>query len=396
MRVLLLNGPNLNLLGTRRPEVYGPTTLAELETLFRSWAAALGVEHVEAYQSNHEGDLIDRIHASRGHVDGIVFNPGALTHSSYALHDAIEAAEVPTVETHISDVDAREVWRRTSVVRAACAHTVSGRGVDSYRWALRHLLVRAAHPVEVLAYGEDAAQRADLRLPGDPGGAPGPAAGWPLAVLVHGGFWRHRWTADTIELVALDLVRRGLATLVVEYRRVGPPGNDAAGGGGGGASSVIDVADAVRAALAHPGVDAERWAVAGHSAGGQLALAAVRRLRGVAPRPRLAAALAGVVDLAAAVREDLGGGAARAYVAGADIAGLDPSALVPLEVPLLVSHGVADEEVPLRQSESFARAATDAGDQVELLVHDGGHYGYLEPDDPAWTAVADRLVAALR
>jgi 3-dehydroquinate dehydratase II len=393
VRVLLLNGPNLDLLGTRRPDVYGTTTLADLESRFRGWAAALGMADVEAFQSNHEGDLIERLHAARGTADGVVFNPGALTHSSYALHDAIEAAEVPTVEVHISDVDVREPWRRISVVRPACAFTISGRGVDGYRWALQHLVARTAHPPEDLRAGDGPWQRADLRLPA---GAP-PPGGWPLAALVHGGFWRHRWLSDTTDLVAVDLARRGVASLNVEYRRVGPPENPQAGGGGGGEVSLGDVVAAISAGLAHPAVDAGRWAVAGHSAGGQLALAAVDRLRtaGAAP-PRLAASLAGLVALRDAVAAGLGGGAAAAYVGGDDVVRLDPSALVPLGAPLLVAHGRADGDVPLAQSEAFAAAALAAGDHVELLIHDGDHYGYLEPADPAWTAVAARLITALR
>ena len=187
MRVLLLNGPNLNLLGTRNTEVYGDTTLADLETMFRGWAADLGVAHVETYQSNHEGHLIDRIHASRGHGRWDRLQPGGLTHTSYALHDAIEAVEIPTVETHISNVEEREDWRRISRIRPACVHTIYGRGVEGYRWALTHLVARAACPVTRITYGHLADQFADLRVPqGD-----GP---FPLAVTVHGGFWRHQWT----------------------------------------------------------------------------------------------------------------------------------------------------------------------------------------------------------
>ena len=138
MRVLILSGPNLNLLGSRDPAVYGTTTLAELEDACRRWGAALGIE-VEAFQSNHEGALIDRIHAAVGAVDAIVFNPGALTHYSYALHDAIEAVPLPTVEVHLSDISRREEWRRTSVVRPACIASIAGKGTEGYREALELL-----------------------------------------------------------------------------------------------------------------------------------------------------------------------------------------------------------------------------------------------------------------
>lgn len=384
MRILLLNGPNLNLLGTRAPEVYGSTTLPELEVQFRGWAAALGVVQVEAFQSNHEGELIDRIHAARGGVDGIVFNPGAYTHTSYSLHDAIEAVGVPTVETHISDIEEREAWRQHSAVRPACVHTIYGRGIDGYRWALRHLIARAARPVERITYGEGAEQFSDLRLPdGD-----GP---FPLAVLVHGGFWRHRWTRDTTELVALDLADRGVATLNVEYRRVG-----SAGGDGGGTASLDDVVEAVVAGLGHPDVDTSRWAIGGHSAGAQLALIAARTLA-LDPdtAPHLVVSLAGVLDLAAAVADDLGGGAATAYLAGRDPEALSPTALVPLGVVTLLSHGLADDLVPSSQSEGYLQQARAAGDDVELLTGPHDHFNYLDPAEPAWVEVAERITAAL-
>ena len=141
MRVLLLHGPNLNLLGFREPEVYGDTTLPELEDRCRLWAEGLGID-LETCQSNHEGLLIDRIHAAIGDFDGIVINPGALSHYSYALHDALAATGLPAVEVHISDISAREPWRAQSVTAAACVATVSGAGLDGYRQALERLAAR--------------------------------------------------------------------------------------------------------------------------------------------------------------------------------------------------------------------------------------------------------------
>ena len=138
MRVLLVNGPNLNLLGARRPEIYGTMTLVELEDRCRAWGAGLDIE-LDVFQSNHEGAIIDRLHAALGHADGVVINPGAFTHYSYALHDAIEAIEIPTVEVHLSDIMSREAWRRSSVVAPACMATVYGKGADGYREALEIL-----------------------------------------------------------------------------------------------------------------------------------------------------------------------------------------------------------------------------------------------------------------
>lgn len=140
MHVLVVNGPNLNLLGTRRPEIYGTTTLRELEDQCRRWGRDLGAT-VTTFQSNHEGALIDAIHDAIGRYDGIVLNPGALTHYSYALHDAIESVPVPVVEVHISDLAMREEeWRRTSVVSAVCETTIGGRGIDGYRDAIALLV----------------------------------------------------------------------------------------------------------------------------------------------------------------------------------------------------------------------------------------------------------------
>lgn len=139
MRILIVNGPNLNLLGARRPEIYGTTTLGELDDQCRQWGAALGCE-VTGFQSNHEGEIIDRLHDAIGRCDGVVINPGALAHYSYAIHDAIEATALPAVEVHISDIEAREPWRATSVVAAACVTTIAGHGIAGYRLALEALV----------------------------------------------------------------------------------------------------------------------------------------------------------------------------------------------------------------------------------------------------------------
>lgn len=126
-----MNGPNLNLLGQREPEVYGTTTLADIERLTTDYASERGVE-LDCFQSNHEGELIDKIHESQGVYDGIVYNPGAHTHYSYALHDAISSVETPVVEVHISDISQREEFRRHSVLADACVGQVMGLGTDSY------------------------------------------------------------------------------------------------------------------------------------------------------------------------------------------------------------------------------------------------------------------------
>lgn len=380
MRVLLLNGPNLNLLGTRRPEVYGSTTLAEVESMFTGWAQAAGVE-TEAFQSNHEGALIDRIHAARGSIDGIVFNPGAYTHTSYALHDAIESVEIPTVEVHISNVEERESWRRFSAVRPACVHTIYGRGVDGYRWGLRHLVARDAWAVTTIRYGDHPDQFAELRLPES-------SHAGRLAVVVHGGFWRHMWTRDTTDLIAIDLARRGVASLNVEYRRVGA--------GGGGQVSIDDVVAAVCVATEGRDIDPGGWAIVGHSAGGQLALLAARALGGEGRGPVLVATMGGVSDLHLAMDTNLGAGAAAAYVGEANPDSVSPTSLLPIGTPILAAHAAADDRVPIAQSERLVAAATAAGDRVTMLaIEDAGHFDHLEPTHAAWTTVAEEIVAAL-
>lgn len=142
MHILVLNGPNLNLLGLREPEIYGKATYSDLLLLIRSEAKALGVS-VEFFQSNHEGALVDAIQAAYGKADGIVINPGAYTHTSVALLDAVKAVGIPTVEVHISDPDTREEFRRVSYIRAACVASIKGHGFEGYLEALRLLCERS-------------------------------------------------------------------------------------------------------------------------------------------------------------------------------------------------------------------------------------------------------------
>ncbi len=138
MKILVINGPNINMLGLREPQIYGNENYESLCKCVENHAKELGVE-VEIYQSNHEGDLVDKIQEAYGKVNGIVINPGAYTHTSIALLDAVKAVSIPTVEVHISAVEAREDFRQISYIRSACVKTITGRGIKGYSEAMDFL-----------------------------------------------------------------------------------------------------------------------------------------------------------------------------------------------------------------------------------------------------------------
>ena len=141
-KILVINGPNLNFLGIREPDLYGKQDYKYLINMISKKCEEDGIE-VECYQSNHEGDLVDVIQLAYGFYDGIVINPGAYTHTSIAILDALKAVGIPAVEVHISDVDAREEFRKISYVRNACFETISGKGTDGYLLAIDALVKKA-------------------------------------------------------------------------------------------------------------------------------------------------------------------------------------------------------------------------------------------------------------
>jgi 3-dehydroquinate dehydratase-2 len=142
-RIEVMHGVNLDQLGRRDPEQYGALTLDELEVRINGWADALGLR-VQFFQTNHEGEFVERLHKLEGLADGLVLNPGAWTHYSYAIRDALELARVPAVEVHLSDVDNREPWRRQSVIAELCFARMVGQGAEGYEEALTVLRDRLA------------------------------------------------------------------------------------------------------------------------------------------------------------------------------------------------------------------------------------------------------------
>ena len=139
MKILVINGPNINMLGIREPNIYGKNTYSDLLNLLNQAGQDLNIE-VEQYQSNHEGDLVDKIQSAFGNTDGIVINPAAYTHTSIAILDALKAVGIPAVEVHISNVDAREPFRQISYAGLACCRTIKGRGLNGYREAIDYLV----------------------------------------------------------------------------------------------------------------------------------------------------------------------------------------------------------------------------------------------------------------
>ena len=138
MKILVINGPNLNMLGIREPDIYGKKTYSDLVELIESHAKSINID-VECFQSNHEGYIVDKIQQAYGNTDGIVINPGAYTHTSVAILDALKSVGIPSVEVHISDVDSREEFRKTSYVSLYCFKRITGKGFDGYLEAINEI-----------------------------------------------------------------------------------------------------------------------------------------------------------------------------------------------------------------------------------------------------------------
>ena len=301
-----------------------------------------------------------------------MINPGALTHYSRGLADALAAVEIPTVEVHISNVMDREAWRRHSVVSPVCVRTIYGRGVEGYLWGIRHLHYRRmGGPRQVV--GEDGAV-GDLRRPAGPGPH-------PVVVLMHGGAWMAHWTRDQLDGMAVDLASRGYATYNFEYL---PPDS-----GARFPAPIHATRQARREIVRRPDLDPGRVALVGHSAGGNLALMASVWWRRWGHPPRLAVSLAGITTLRAGNDLD------RAYLAGQDHRSAFPLHRAPLGVDTLLIHAEDDELVPVDQATAFAEAAAAAGDRTEAaILPRGGHFGFLDIRNRAWLQARERIVSA--
>jgi 3-dehydroquinate dehydratase-2 len=376
MKLLIINGPNLNLLGTREPDIYGTTTLSSLEAEWKARARASGME-LDTFQSNHEGLIIDALHDARGSTDGIVLNAGALTHYSYALHDAIVACEIPTVEVHISNVHEREEWRRTSVISPAAETVIMGRGTDGYTNAIDHLHALVSSPPSTHRYGPDADNVLDIRTPdGD-----GP---FKVAVLVHGGFWRSIYGRDLMDPMAIDLLEHGWATVNIEYRR-------GAGSYPAACEDVDRALDWVKSNALQHRFDPGTIVAIGHSAGGYLVVNAAHvrdDLAGVV-------GLSAVTDLVASSEERPQDDPVAAFIGGprathgalwseAEITGHPAS-------PISLIHGALDVDVNPSQSESYVQLR--GGHTPLSMLGDTGHMELIDPSHAAWDSVIRALEA---
>ncbi len=377
----VLNGPGLNV------------DESGLSRWCEEWSHDLNVR-IRCLFLADEGALAAATVRAAAEGRGAVLNPGDAIQSE-ALRDALATSGLDLVWVDINEAERP----RPPYLRDITAAAVRGRGVWSYRWATQWLLQRQEWPYSVVSYGPERDQIGDLRLPADGDGP------FPVAVLLHGGYWRERWERDTIEPLAIALARRGFASWNLEYRRVGPFG-------GGWPNTCADVAAGLDAlvdlAVDYP-LDLDRVAYIGHATGGHLALWAVRRL-GVNTiarvRPSLVVSLAGLADLEECARRGLGDtGDAAAELLGGEpeecptrYAAASPIRALPLGVRQLVVQGRRDN-IPdlLDMSRVYVSTARAAGDQVDYLeLDDADHFHIIAPDSHAWPPILERIERALK
>ena len=327
---------------------------------------------------------------------GVVIAPGPDGFDASSLVDAVAAAAVPVVAVDGGNLRKSGLQPESTRIVAAGARVLYGRGPGTARYALLHLACRHGQAVDTLAYGPDPSHDGDLWCPSGSGPH-------PVVVLFHGGFWYHAWERDLMDGLARDLARRGIAAWNVEYRRVGAGGGWPATGEDAGRAT-----DHLLALAPVYGLDLDRVAVLGHSAGAQLALWVAARGRRGEVHPALAVGMATIADLEEAIAARTGGDSvARLLRAGPGSTGDDgdldvalaeasPRARVPIGVPQILGHATNDDIVPPSQTTAYADAARAAGDDVTVLAIDGGsHFGLIDPLSSAWAAVARAVEARL-
>lgn len=372
--------------------ITGPGAPLAHDNLLRScgeWAADAGVGARSVIAGDEEELVAALAPAAVAGTAGVVLCP-AESAGSERVREAADAAGVP-----VAWVDLAEAERPRPPYLRPETTSIRGRGATGYMWALKFLLQRSEWPFELIQYGPDVRDNvADLRLPAEGDGP------FPVAVFVHGGFFRERWERDTIEPLAIDLARRGFATWNVEYRRYGPFG-------GGFPTTCDDLAASIdhlaELAETQP-LDLDRVVLVGHSAGGQLVLWAAKR-GGVdrPPRvqPNLIVALAPLGDVVEAARRgvgDTGNGVADFLGAAPEAeperyAAASPLEVLPLGIDQLVVQGRLDNTPDLVDlSHRYVEAARAAGDEVEFLeLDDADHFDLIVPSSAAWAAVLERF-----
>jgi 3-dehydroquinate dehydratase-2 len=377
MRFIVINGPNLNLLGTREPDVYGSETLTELEGHWRRHGARIGVG-IDTFQSNHEGEIIDQIQAAGPRHDGIIINAGAYTHYSYAIHDALLVVAKPTIEVHISNIHQREGWRRKSVLAPVTTRVIFGRGSGGYIDAINLLAARLAVPPVEIRYGSEPDQTIDVRVPASSSG---------VVALIHGGFWREIWASDIMEPLAAELATRGWTTANIEYRR-GPDSFEASN------EDIGEALNSLEPYLADIGLANRKPTLVGHSAGGYLAIRAARS----DGHAKAAIALGPIIDIRGISSSRQDDDPISDYLGGSSDelpeiwrrAELTHSGDESAESPVHIIHGSLDDAVPIEQSRSFA----DATGGVALVELEGvDHMGVIDPYRDAVDALEEALVA---
>jgi 3-dehydroquinate dehydratase-2 len=374
MRILVINGPNLNLLGAREPAIYGSATLADLEGEWRRRANA-STASIEAFQSNHEGAIVDAIQGATGRYDGMIINAGALTHYSYSLRDAVAASDIATVEVHISNIYEREKWRHFSVLSDVCQLSIVGRGTDGYLNAIDHLIAIATSPPLTTAYADRPDASLDLRVPTGTGPH-------PVALLIHGGFWGDIWKRDLMDPMAVALTQLGWATVNIEYTR----------GHGSYGLAVADVEAAaqwIRHNAATHRLDAERIVAIGHSAGGFLALVLAERSSTIAAAVPLAA-----VSSLTAISESRPDDDPAALLLGAtrtDAPRLWDQAELTGEpgVPVHMLHGDKDDTVPAAHSKAYE--SLGGVDTTVTIVEGINHMDVIKPCGDSWQGLVTAL-----